>query len=559
MHSPIITETAAGGRRLHRRASEILADFASPSVTAAWLMCDRHSEEQVAFRFVHDDLTEHVMTYGELKARSERAAHVLASHGIGAGDRVASLMGKGPDLPALILGIWRLGAVYVPLFTAFAATTVADRVSAAGVRVIVTDPTQAAKVADLGCVTLMANLPEGDELTPAPTPGVVPFVNGDVRRSEPAPLQGPQTPLVHMFTSGTTGKPKAVVHPLAYVAGWQSYLELGLAPVDAFWCVADPGWAYGLYTSLIAPLTAGIPSIVSRSAFKPDMSWKLLEAFGVTDFAAAPTVYRAMRGADPKVELPRLRRLSSAGEPLTPDVGEWTRGRLGIDVHDHFGQTELGMPAGFAHHPELSLTPVPGAMGTALPGWELTALKLSDDNITDAGEVGRLAVRVDASPFFTFTGYGTDRDVRGSRFTDDGSYYLTGDLVAIDAKGLIRFSSRDDDVILMAGYRIGPFDVESVLVKHPAVAEAAVVASPDEVRGEVIHAFVVPSDPALVDDLDAGRAMTAVLQDWVKQNYGAHAYPRRITFVDSLPKTPSGKVQRAVLRGLADTKQEDRK
>ncbi|MBT2523602.1 AMP-binding protein [Arthrobacter sp. ISL-28] len=558
MQSPTITETAAGGRRLHRRASEILAEFASPSVTAAWLMCDRHPEEQVAFRFVHEDLAEEAMTYGQLKARSEHAAHVLAAQGIGVGDRVASLMGKGPDLPALILGIWRLGAVYVPLFTAFAAATVADRVSAAGVRVIVTDPDQASKVEGLDCTVMLANLSKENSAAVTAS-GMIPFVKGDARLTGAVAPEGPGTALVHMFTSGTTGKPKAVVHPLAYVAGWQSYLELGLAPGDTFWCGADPGWAYGLYTSLIAPLTAGIPSIISCGAFKPQTSWRLLEAFGVTDFAAAPTVYRAMRGADPKVELPRLRHLSSAGEPLTPDVGEWTRDRLGLDVHDHFGQTELGMPAGFAHHPDLWLNPVPGAMGTAFPGWELTALKLSDDNIADAGEVGRLAVRVDASPFFTFTGYGVDRDLRGSRFTHDGSYYLTGDLVSIDAEGLIRFSSRDDDVILMAGYRIGPFDVESVLVKHPVVAEAAVVASPDEVRGEVIHAFVVPSDPALVDDLDAGRAMTAVLQDWVKQNYGAHAYPRRITFIDSLPKTPSGKVQRTVLRGLADTKQEDHK
>lgn len=550
------TEATAKKRRLHPRAQQILADFEPSSVTAPWLMCDRHPEDQIAFRFIDVDLAEHAMTYGELRARSERAADVLAAQGVSAGHRVASLMGKGPDLPALLLGIWRLGAVYVPLFTAFAATTVAERVSAAGVSVIVTDPSQASKVTDLDCTVLMANLPDGD--ASGATAGSIPFVTRDVPRSEPAPLEGPQAPLVHMFTSGTTGKPKAVVHPLVYVAGWQSYLELGLVPGEAFWCGADPGWAYGLYTSMIAPMTAGIPSILYQGGFKPDAAWKLLDKFGVTDFAAAPTVYRGMRGADQKVELPRLRQLSSAGEPLTPDVGEWTRSRLGIDVHDQFGQTELGMPAGFGHHPDLRVDPVPGAMGTSFPGWELTALKLDTDSIADVGEVGRLAVQVDASPFFTFTGYGIDRDVSGSRFTDDGSYYLTGDLVSIDASGLIRFSSRDDDVILMAGYRIGPFDVESVLVKHPAVAETAVVASPDEVRGEVIHAFVVPTNPSMLDHPSAGLALTAELQDWVKQNYGAHAYPRLISFVESLPKTPSGKVQRAELRRFINTNQEDR-
>lgn len=558
MHSPVATEATPNRGDLHRRVSEILTDFGSSSVTAPWLMCDRHPEEEVAFRFVHEDLSEEVMTYGQLKARSERAAYVLAAQGVGIGDRVASLVGKGPDLPALILGIWRLGAVYVPLFTAFAASTVRDRVLAADVRVIVTDPSQASKVADLECIVMLANLTDENQADASAT-GFIPFVNGEASFTGPIPVEGPQTALVHMFTSGTTGKPKAVVHPLAYVAGWQSYLELGLAPADTFWCGADPGWAYGLYTSLVAPMTAGIPSIVCCGAFNPEASWRVLETFGVTDFAAAPTVYRAMRAADPKVQLPRLRRLSSAGEPLTPDVGEWTRERLGVDVHDHFGQTELGMPAGFAHHPDLRLNPVPSAMGTAFPGWELTALKLDSDDIADAGDVGRLAVRVDASPFFTFTGYGVNRDFRGSRFTDDGSYYLTGDLVSVDAQGVIHFSSRDDDVILMAGYRIGPFDVESVLVKHPAVAEAAVVASPDEVRGEVIHAFVVPTDPALVGDVDACQEMTAALQAWVKQNYGAHAYPRRISFVDSLPKTPSGKVQRAVLRGMVGAQKQDNK
>ncbi|RAX14755.1 AMP-dependent synthetase [Pseudarthrobacter sp. AG30] len=558
MQSPATTEATAAGRRLHHRASEILADFSTSSVTAPWLMCDRHSEEQVAFRFVLEDLSELTMTYGDLKARSERAAHVLAAQGVRVGDRVASLMGKGPDLPALILGIWRLGAVYVPLFTAFAASTVADRVAAAAVRVIVTDPAQAQKVAGLGCTVMLANLTEENRADPHLS-GFAPFVDGDMRFSGSAAVEGPEAALVHMFTSGTTGKPKAVVHPLSYVASWQSYLELGIAPGATFWCGADPGWAYGLYTSIVAPMTAGIPSIISCGTFKAETSWQVLETFGVTDFAAAPTVFRAMRSADPQVDLPRLCGLSSAGEPLTPDVGEWTRARLGVDVHDHFGQTELGMPAGFAHHSDLLRVPVPGAMGTAFPGWELAALKLDSDDVAEAGEVGRLAVRVDASPFFTFTGYGVDRDVRGSRFTDDGSHYLTGDLVSINDEGLIRFSSRDDDVILMAGYRIGPFDVESVLVTHPAVAEAAVVAAPDEIRGEVIHAFVVPTDPTVLTDPAAGQAMETALQGWVKQNYGAHAYPRRITFTDSLPKTPSGKVQRAVLRKGLETTQENHK
>jgi acetyl-CoA synthetase len=527
-------------------AVEIHAAFDDESATAPWLMCDRHPGENVAFRFVDQDIRVTDMTYGELALRSRRVAQFLSDKGIGPGDRVASLLGKGPDLPALILGIWRLGAVYVPLFTAFAASAVAERIGDASVKLVVTDAEQLQKVADLPVTVVLANVSQLDAHQGAD-------VLSSALRDGPewtaaTPLSGPQTPIVQMATSGTTGKPKVVVHPLSYAAGWQAYVEIGLAPGKGFWCGADPGWAYGLYTLIVGPLAAGMTSIFTCGTFKPEVTWRVLRDLEVTDFAAAPTALRALRACDPGVELPALRRLSTAGEPLTPEVGEWTRERFGVDVHDHFGQTELGMPAGSAHHPDLDREVVPRSMGEAFPGWGVVVLKAASDEPAPVGEVGRLAVDVAASPFFTFTGYGTARDARGSRFTADGTHYLTGDLASLGEDGLIRFSSRDDDVILMAGYRIGPFDVESVLVNHPQVAECAVVASPDEVRGEVVHAYVVctsvPDDPA---------ALTAELQDWVRSQYAAHAYPRLVTFVDSLPKTPSGKIQRAALRAKGAT------
>lgn len=537
---------------LHPRSSQILADFNSPSASAPWLLCDRHPGDQIAFRFIREDLSEEVMTYTELKNRSLRAAAALARHGVRPGDRVASLLGKGTDLPALILGMWRLGAVYVPLFTAFAATTVAERVIESQAKVIVTDRSQLAKTDGLDCTLMLANGDGSMEI-----PCGVHDLTAELTEDGPSVAQvgalqesdeGPHTPIVHMFTSGTTGKPKAVVHTLDYVGSWQSYLELGLVPGDSFWCGADPGWAYGLYTAIVAPLAAGRPSILASGAFKPDMAWEVLRAAEVTDFAATPTIYRALRGADPGYELPHLCRLSGAGEPLTPEVGAWARERFGADVHDHFGQTELGMSAGFPHHRDLYTETVPGAMGRALPGWSLTVLKADSDEVAEVDEVGRLAIDVQRSAFFTFTGYGVHREVRAARFTDDGTYYLSGDLAAVDADGLIRFLSRDDDVILMAGYRIGPFDVENVLLTHAAVSEVAVVASPDEARGEVIHAFVVPATAGLLDDVQAAKLLTAELQEWVKVNYAAHAYPRVVSFVERLPKTPSGKVQRSTLR-----------
>ncbi|HEY5853514.1 MAG TPA: AMP-binding protein, partial [Aldersonia sp.] len=271
-------------------------------------------------------------------------------------------------------------------------------------------------------------------------------------------------------------------------------------------------------------------------------TWALLETLGVTDYAAAPTVYRSLRAAgDRQPPTLAVRRLSSAGEPLTAEINEWASTALGLQVHDHYGQTELGMPIGFPHHPDLRVPVVPGAMGVPLPGWTMTVLA-DDDTPAETGQPGRLAVRVTDSALMTFTGYADDPG-RRSKFVDDGACFTTGDIAHLDDSGMLHFCSRDDDVILMAGYRIGPFDIESVLLRHPAVAECAVIAAPDAVRGEVIEAVVVPTGGADADD-----ALVGELQHWVKTRYSAHAYPRRIHFTDQLPKTPSGKIQRAQLR-----------
>lgn len=524
------------------RLASILRTFNDPGASAPDILCDGHDAGLVAFRFVGADGAAADVTFGALGSRSRKVARLLHELGVGEGDRVATLLGKGADLPAVILGIWRLGAVYVPLFTAFAAGTVEDRLVRANVKVVVTDDTQRVKVPDEFSVVRAHGAGDtglsyvGDLLT-------------DIAALEewtaPAPT-GPDVPIVHMFTSGTTGKPKTVVHPLSYAAGWQAYVEFGLGVTvdDVFWCGADPGWAYGLYTVFVGPMALGVRSIVGTSNFSPDATWAVFEAQSVTNFAAAPTAFRALRGSRPQPDpLPNLARLSSAGEPLTAEVRNWTLEYFGTPIFDHFGQTELGMPAGFPHDPEIEIATKPNAMGVSFPGWKVLVLAAEEDAPASAGVTGRLAIDIAASPLFTFTGYGEDRDNRADRFTKDGSYYVTGDLATEDEDGLIRFSSRDDDVILMAGYRIGPFDVESTLATHPAVAECAVVAAPDEVRGEIIHAFVV-----LLSGHMGSPRLTAELQEWVKTNYGAHAYPRQIDYVDRLPKTESGKIRRAALR-----------
>jgi len=362
---------------------------------------------------------------------------------------------------------------------------------------------------------------------------------------EPARV-GADGRLVLLFTSGTTGTPKAVPVPVRALASMERYLldALDLREDDVFWNAADPGWAYGLYYGILAPLTLGRTSILLHAGFSPARTWQVLDRLGVTNFAAAPTIYRALRGepAQDGVAI-RLRCASSAGEPLTPEVVSWSREALGVEVRDHYGQTEMGMVIGNVWRPELRKPVVPGSMGYPLPGWSCAVLADDADEVVPAGTVGRLAIDTHNSPFLWFPGYAGAPERTAQRFTADGRWYLTGDTAYQDADGRLYFSSRDDDVIIMAGYRIGPFDVESVLVTHEAVVDAAVIGAPDELRGEVLEAYVV-----LRPGVEPSPDLEKELQQLVKREFAAHAYPRRVHVVADLPKTPSGKIQRFKLR-----------
>jgi acetyl-CoA synthetase len=309
-----------------------------------------------------------------------------------------------------------------------------------------------------------------------------------------------------------------------------------------YWSAADPGWAYGLYTAAIAPLALGLTSHMQVGGFSVDRTLELLARERITNFAAAPTVYRALRAAEVSVPPLSLRCASSAGEPLTPEVNVWAREALGVEVHDHYGLTELGMVIGHHQHEDLRRPLKPGCMGRALPGWDVAVLEEGRDVEAPDNVVGRLVVDARESPLMTFRGYVRTEDTAG-KFTADGRWYVTGDAAWRDEDGDLHFSSRDDDVIIMAGYRIGPFDIESVLLQHEAVAECAVIAVPDEIRGELIEAAIV-----LRAGHEASDELAHELQDFVKRRYAAHAFPRSIRFYESLPKTPSGKIQRFVLR-----------
>ncbi len=331
--------------------------------------------------------------------------------------------------------------------------------------------------------------------------------------------------------------------PLRALAAFRTYAELALnlLPSDLYWCAADPGWAYGLYFGILATFTTGTPSLLVEGGFVAERTLAILEEHHVTNFAAAPTIYRSLRNLDSSnATTIRLRCASSAGEPLTPEVNDWAERALGVVVHDHYGQTETGMLINNHHHPELA---IPGSMGRVMPGWRAVVLHEDRDEPAPPGTPGRLAIELRHSPLAWFTGYSDDPAKSAEKFADSGRWYVTGDTAWIDEDDYVHFSSRDDDVIIMAGYRIGPFEIESVLASHPAVAESAAIAAPDAIRGEVLEAYVV-----LRKGHEASDALAHDLQSWVKHHYAAHAYPRVIHFVTALPKTPSGKVQRFVLK-----------
>lgn len=528
------------------RVLELATTFARPDASAAAILCDRHDPARQAFRILGPDLSANDISYGELREQSERFGNALKSLGVRPGDRIATLMGKSREYLVALMGIWRLGAVHVPLFTAFAPPAIATRLLGSKARVVVCDEEQLAKLepgddipGDADWSVITTGKAKGTalafaDLMLAAEPGL------------PAASLGGDAPLIHIYTSGTTGNPKGVVVPIRALASFQAYMEFGIGidAEDTYWCAADPGWAYGLYYAVLGTLLTGAKSLLLKGGFSPEVTFKVLERERVTNFAAAPTVYRALRSSGLRPAKPlALRKLSSAGEPLTPEVNIWARDVFDLEVHDHYGQTETGMLINNHHHPLLRQPIAEKSMGQSMPGWSAVVLGNEADAEVPAGTPGRLAIRLTESPLAWFAGYDGDAAKSADKFSADGCYYLTGDTGMIDETGQYRFTSRDDDVIIMAGYRIGPFEVESAMLTHPAVVEAAVIAVPDEVRGEVIEAFVV-----LAEGHVPGAELEKDIQQWVKKRYAAHAFPRAVHFAASLPKTPSGKIQRFVLK-----------
>jgi acetyl-CoA synthetase len=526
-------------------AHEILRAPLDAELNAYVACCARWTDsDRVALRWMGADGQTRGVTYREFDTESARFANVLKSRGIGPGDVVAGMLPRIPELLVAVLGTWRIGAVYQPLFTAFGPAAVQTRVvdqGGSGATLIVVDGANRGKLDEVpNCPPILtlrcgtaARDGDGDfEAEMAVQPADCPLV-----------MRQRDDPFIILFTSGTTGKPKGVAYPLFSLLQFAMFMREGLdlRQSDIYWCFADPGWALGMIGTLTAPLLMGCTTVMYEGGFTVESTVRVVNQLGVTNMVAAPTVFRVMRAAGPEAVVPmrgRLRAISSGGEPLNPELNRWAADALAAPIHEVYGQSEMGV--NFLNHHGLRHEARVGSVGQVSPGMSWALL---DDDLKPVppGQTGVLAIDRSASPLFFFTGYW-----KADTPSFQGKWYLTGDIMRQDEDGYLYFTSRNDDIITSSGYRIGPADVENVLIEHMSVAEAAVVGKPDPERTEIVKAFVV-----LRGNTEPTDALAEELRQLVRRRLSTHAYPREISFETELPKNPAGKVLRYVLRQRA--------
>jgi acetyl-CoA synthetase len=464
-----------------------------------------------------------VWHFSELFAMSAGLSGALAARGVHREDVVMTMLGSRVEWVIAMLACFRMGAVAMPCNPQLRRHDIEVRIDAA-------EPVLC--IAEERC---LGEIPGGiDVLDMNELAGIL---DEDARQEPPAEAVDldPGDPAAILFTSGTTGGPRGVVYAQRYLAGQGLQAEhwFGAGEGELAWCTAAPGWAKSTRNVFIAPWLMGAAAMLHDGRFDPVERLELIEREGVNVLCQAPTEYRMMLKRAELRPLPSLRRMVSAGEPLDPEVINAFRERVGVPIHDGFGQTETGAVAGI--RPGEDDPSKDGSMGRPLPGIEVR-VHAEEGAAEDAesARVGELQVRPDSIPSFF------DRYLGEDPFT--GEWWCTGDLVRRDPDGYLWFESRDDDIIVSAGYRIGPFEVESALLSHPAVAEAAAVAAPDPERGSVVRAVVVLREGEGTD------ALAHELQEHVKSVTAPYKYPRIVEFAAELPKTSNGKIRRAELR-----------
>jgi acetyl-CoA synthetase len=486
-----------------------------------------------------------VLTYGDLAAEAARFAHVLRAHGVGPGARLFLLSDRVPELYAVTLGALKAGLVVSPLFAAFGPDPVRARMEIGGASVLVTTEAQyrrkiAAWRDQMPGLKLVLII--GDE-APDGCVALGPAMAAAPATFDTHPTQAEDMALLH-FTSGTTGLPKGVVHVHEAVVAHAETgrLALDLRPGDIYWCTADPGWVTGMSYGIISPLCNRVTMVVDEAEFDLERWYSILEREKVQVWYTAPTAIRMMmRSGDQAAQghdFGALRFLASVGEPLNAECVLWGQRVIGLPFHDNWWQSETG---GIMVANTADMDIKPGAMGKPLPGIEAGIVTREGDRVTEQpdGQIGELALRPGwPSMMRAYLG-------QPERYAKcfAGGWYLTGDLAMRDRDGYYWFVGRADDLIKSSGHLIGPFEVESALIEHPAVAEAAVIGIPDETAGEVVKAFVT-----LKAGFVAGEALERELRGHARKRLGPAVAPREIVFRDSLPRTRSGKIMRRLLR-----------
>ena len=527
-----------------------------PSLNIAHAAVDRHAagprKDQLAIRWLgkRGDVRDH--TYGQLRDLTNRFANVLEQLGVRAGDRVYALLGRIPALYVTALGTLKHRAVFCPMFSAFGPDPIKARLTIGAAAVLVTtESLYARKVAGLRSalpglrhVVIVGE----DDRQPTNVPGTLDYgrlMSGASPHYVIGPTDAEDPALLH-FTSGTTGTPKGAlhVHQAVVMHHLTGRVALDFRDGDVYWCTADPGWVTGTSYGIIAPLTNGITSVVDEADFDVERWYRILQDQRVTVWYTAPTAIRMLMKAGTEVigrhDLSALRFLASVGEPLNPDAVTWSERALGRPFHDNWWQTETGGIM-IANLPGMEIRP--GSMGRPLPGVEAAVVRRVEDGgievVGEAGVQGELALRPGWPSMFR--AYWADPDRYRRCFA--GGFYLTGDLVRRDKDGYFWFVGRADDVIKTSGHMVGPFEVESVLLEHPAVAEAAVIGKPDAVAGELVKAFV-----SLKETYAPTEALKRELLGFARSRLGAAIAPKEIAVVPGIPKTRSGKIMRRLLR-----------
>lgn len=528
---------------------------------------DRHPQERTALLYEREDGRRETWTYGELTGATARFAAALQDLGVSKGDRVAIYLGNVPEAFIAIHACYRIGAIYSVIFAGFSASAVRDRLEDAQPKVVVcTDATlRRGKVVPLKTTLdeAMAGLDIPHVVVARRVDSAFPLRAGEhdfhdllaatARRADPVALEANEPGFI-IYTSGTTSKPKGLVHAgLGFLAGAYANVKwaLNLQPRDVYWCTADVGWLTFPIFALVGGLAHGATHVLYEGGIDtptPARPYEVIERYGVNKVFTAPTALRMLRraGDEPLAghDLSRLELISLVGEPLDPETWHWTQGKLGagrIFVNNTYGQTETGTAWASSM---VGLTPTrPGSCGHPLPGYRARVVR-DDGAEAEAGELGALTL-TEPFPCLARTVWGDHGRYVQTYLSDFPGAYAASDAALIDADGMLWVTGRLDDVMNVAGHRIGTMEMEAALITHPAVSEAAVVAHPDEVKGAVPVAFVVPRG-----DVRPGPALERDLADAVVQGVGPFARPSRVIVTPTVPRTRSGKIMRRLLRDL---------